>query len=59
MVSEDPVRADGFLRVCRHGALSRHTPSDHKALLSHLLDPSVSQSSPLEPLHSTPDSQPG
>src|SRR6266487_1826650 len=28
-------------------------------LLSHLLDPSVSQSSSLVPLHSTPDCQPG
>src|SRR5207342_3507226 len=33
--------------------------SDHYALLSHLLDPSVSQSSSLVPLHSTPDCQPG
>jgi hypothetical protein len=26
MVSEDPVQADGFLRILRRGALSRHTP---------------------------------
>src|SRR5215216_1334691 len=37
-----------------------HTqPPDHYALLSHLLDLSVSQSSSLVPLHSTPDCQPG
>src|SRR5881296_1602181 len=30
-------------------------PSDHEALLSHLLDMSVSQSSSLVPLHSTAD----
>src|ERR1700754_1573160 len=37
-----------------------HTqPPDHYALLSHLLDVSVSQSSSLVPLHSTPDCQPG
>ena len=30
-------------------------PPDHYALLSHLLDPSVSQLSPLMPLHSTHD----
>src|ERR671918_3188912 len=37
-----------------------HTPpSDHYALLSHLLDMSVSQSSSLVSLHSTPDCQPG
>lgn len=28
MVSEDPVRADSFLRVSRRDALSRHTPLD-------------------------------
>ena len=37
-----------------------HTqPPDHYALLSHLLDVYVSQSSSLVPLHSTPDGQPG
>src|ERR687891_1148108 len=37
-----------------------HTqPPDHYALLSHLLDVLVSQSSSLVPLHSTPDCQPG
>src|SRR4029077_5460800 len=37
-----------------------HTqPPDHYALLSHLLDLYVSQSSSLVPLHSTPDCQPG
>src|SRR6201999_4234793 len=37
-----------------------HTPpAGHYALLSHLLDVSVSQSSSLLPLHSTPDCQPG
>ena len=37
-----------------------HTqPPDHYALLSHLLDLSVSQSSSLVPLHSTPDGRPG
>ena len=37
-----------------------HTgPPDHYALLSHLLDLSVSQSSTLLPLRSTPDCQPG
>ena len=37
-----------------------HTqPPDHYALLSHLLDVSVSQSSSLVSLHSTPDCQPG
>src|SRR5512137_1905075 len=37
-----------------------HTqPPDHYALLSHLLDVSVSQSSSLMPLHSMPDCQPG
>src|SRR6188474_2589766 len=37
-----------------------HTqPPDHYALLSHLLDVFVSQSSSLVPLHSTPDCQPG
>src|SRR5829696_3814085 len=37
-----------------------HTPpAGHYALLSHLLDVSVSQSSSLVPLHSTPDCQPG
>jgi hypothetical protein len=37
-----------------------HTqPPDHYVLLSHLLDVSVSQSSSLVPLHSTPDCQPG
>src|SRR6476659_6992094 len=37
-----------------------HTqPPDHYALLSHLLDLFVSQSSSLVPLHSTPDCQPG
>src|SRR6476620_5336043 len=37
-----------------------HTqPPDHYALLSHLLDVSVSQSSSLVPLHSPPDCQPG
>ena len=37
-----------------------HTqPPDHYAQLSFLLDPSVSQSSSLVPLHSTPDCQPG
>src|SRR5215207_2295229 len=37
-----------------------HTqPPDHYALLSHLFDVSVSQSSSLVPLHSTPDCQPG
>ena len=37
-----------------------HTqPPDHYALLSHLLDLLVSQSSSLVPLHSTPDCQPG
>ncbi len=37
-----------------------HTlPPDHYALLSHLLDEYVSQSSSLVPLHSTPDCQPG
>src|SRR6202051_1047157 len=37
-----------------------HTlPPDHYALLSHLLDLSVSQSSSLVSLHSTPDCQPG
>ena len=37
-----------------------HTQSpDHYALLSHLLDMSVSQSSSLVPLHSTPDCRPG
>ena len=37
-----------------------HTqPPDHYALLSHLLDVYVSQSSSLVPLHSTPDCQPG
>src|SRR3954447_5531098 len=36
-----------------------HTlPEDHYALLSHLLDVSVSQSSSLVPLHSTADCQP-
>src|ERR671938_240246 len=36
-----------------------HTqPEDHYALLSHLLDVSVSQSSSLVSLHSTPDCQP-
>src|ERR1700675_5223196 len=36
-----------------------HTqPPDHYALLSHLLDVSVSQSSSLVPLHSTADCQP-
>src|SRR6195952_2916315 len=36
-----------------------HTlPPDHYALLSHLLDMSVSQSSSLVPLHSTADCQP-
>ena len=36
-----------------------HTqPPDHYALLSHLLDLSVSQSSSLVPLHSTADCQP-
>src|SRR3712207_6530408 len=36
-----------------------HTqPPDHYALLSHLLDVSVSQSSSLVPLHSTADGQP-
>src|SRR6476659_3418042 len=34
-------------------------PPDHYALLSHLLDVFVSQSSSLLPLHSTPDCQPG
>src|SRR5213076_3142515 len=33
-------------------------PPDHYALLSHLLDVSVSQSSSLVPLHSTADCQP-
>src|SRR5436853_99307 len=37
-----------------------HTqPPDHYALLSHLLDVFVSQSSSLVPLHSTPDGRPG
>ena len=37
-----------------------HTqPPDHYALLSHLLDLLVSQSSSLVSLHSTPDGQPG
>ena len=37
-----------------------HTqPPGHYALLSHLLDVYVSQSSSLVPLHSTPDCQPG
>src|SRR5437763_11882945 len=37
-----------------------HTqPPDHYVLLSHLLDVSVSQSSSLVSLHSTPDCQPG
>ena len=37
-----------------------HTqPPDHYALLSHLLDLSVSQSSSLVHLHSTPDCRPG
>ena len=37
-----------------------HTqPPDHYALLSHLLDMSVSQSSSLVHLHSSPDCQPG
>ncbi len=37
-----------------------HTqPPDHYALLSHLLDMSVSQSSSLVSLHSTPDGRPG
>jgi len=37
-----------------------HTqPPDHYALLSHLLDVSVSQSSSLVPLHSTPEGRPG
>jgi hypothetical protein len=37
-----------------------HTePPDHYDLISHLLDPSVSQSSPLMPLHSTPGFQSG
>ena len=37
-----------------------HTgPPDHFSLLSHLLDLSVSQSSSLVHLHSTPDYQPG
>ena len=37
-----------------------HTqPPDHYALLSHLLDMYVSQSSSLVPLHSTPDGRPG
>src|SRR6185437_7648657 len=37
-----------------------HTePPDHYDLLSHLLDPSVSQSSSLMPLHSTPGFQSG
>ena len=37
-----------------------HTqPPDHYALLSHLLDMCVSQSSSLVSLHSTPDGQPG
>ncbi len=37
-----------------------HTqPPDHYAQLSFLLDPSVSQSSSLVPLHSPPDCQPG
>ena len=36
-----------------------HTESpDHFGLLSHLLDPSVSQSSALVPIHSTNDCQP-
>src|SRR5215467_4260650 len=36
-----------------------HTqPPDHYALLSYLLDVSVSQSSSLVPLHSTPDGRP-
>src|SRR3954468_19078070 len=34
-------------------------PPDHYDLLSHLLDPSVSQSSSLMPLHSTPGFQSG
>src|SRR5438034_256250 len=34
-------------------------PPDHYALLSHLLDVFVSQSSSLLPLHSPPDCQPG
>src|SRR6202051_2183425 len=34
-------------------------PPDHYALLSYLLDLSVSQSSSLVSLHSTPDCQPG
>src|ERR1700677_4185795 len=34
-------------------------PPDHYDLLSHLLDPSVSQSSSLLPLHSTPGFQSG
>ena len=32
---------------------------DHYLRLSSLLDPSISQSSPLVRLHSTPDCQPG
>ena len=37
-----------------------HVPwPDHSFLLSHLLDPSVSQSSSLVHLHSPPDYQPG
>src|SRR6202000_574868 len=37
-----------------------HTqPPEHYALLSYLLDVSVSQSSSLVPLHSTPDGRPG
>src|SRR5438445_9587930 len=34
-------------------------PPDHLALLSSLLDPSVSQSSTLVPMRSVPDCQPG
>ncbi len=34
-------------------------PPDHFDLLSHLLDLSVSQSSSLVPIHSTPDFRPG
>jgi hypothetical protein len=48
----------GYLLSVERRRFHKQSP-DHYALLSHLLDVFVSQSSSLLPLHSTPDCQPG
>ena len=48
----------GYLLSVERGRVRTPAP-DHYLRLSSLLDPSISQSSPLVRLHSTPDCQPG